>query len=134
MKYGKKHFSTSGECGPIFSWKILSIGTNHIFLSSEVGKNYLSSWEMWRFWEKFSKKKRFPSPCCCLGLFLYQNGKFGKEFSPQKNHSDWCQITSHGLRPLNLHWQRKEEKESNTNLFLCSQATNKCDAWNKQVS
>jgi hypothetical protein len=54
----EKHFSTSGKCGPIFSWKILSIGRrNHIFFSSEVGKIYLSWWEMWWVLEKFSKKK-----------------------------------------------------------------------------
>jgi hypothetical protein len=43
------------------------------------------------------------------------------------DHKPWFEATQPTLH-------RKEEKESNTNLLLCSQATNKCDTWNKQVS
>jgi hypothetical protein len=34
-----------------------------------------------------------------------------KNYRHKKNHSDWCQITSHGLRPLNLHCREKKKKE-----------------------
>ncbi len=77
------------------------------------------------FWRN-SQKKKVPFTMLLRTTFsLTKNGEFGKEFSPQKNplrlvsdHKPWFEATQPTL-------QRKEEKESNTNLLLCSQATNK---------
>jgi hypothetical protein len=51
-----------------------------------------------------------------------------KNFRHKKIHSDWCQITSHGLRPLNLHCREKKKKKA-TRISYCvhKQQTNKCD-------